>query len=388
MPSSQTMSYKYNADGIRTQKTFTDNAVKYLYKHDYIVDGAKVVAETITYTTYMGTNTTEVLYYYYDEAGAPTGIKYNNNVYYFQKNLQGDIIRILNTYGSIVATYTYDAWGNIIASTDTSSVSVGTKNPFRYRGYYYDTETGLYYLNSRYYDPQVGRFISADSSDVLYASSKEFTDKNLFSYCDNNPITRKDNGGAFWDTVFDVVSLAFSIADVIQNPKDPLAWLGLAGDVIDLVPFVCGVGEVVRTISTGKKVAKKVGDVYEVAGSLRDVKKFTETTSDTLTDIKKLTGSYTIKYKGNHFYDGKGGLDRALHSAMKHSTDGGSDIVSIQWRSASSTRQAFIDEYIRMCKHGGPKKLNKLSYNQIWSPGRKYYFQDTGNYFFYGKDFW
>ena len=188
------MSYKYNADGIRTQKTFTDNAVKYYYKHDYIVDGAKIVAETINYVTYFGTNTTEVLYYYYDEAGAPTGIKYNNNVYYFQKNLQGDIIRILNSSGTIVATYTYDAWGNIISSTDTSGVSIGTKNPFRYRGYYYDTETGLYYLNSRYYDPQVGRFLNADG---LVSTGQGLLGSNMFAYCGNNPTMFVDPWGDF-----------------------------------------------------------------------------------------------------------------------------------------------------------------------------------------------
>lgn len=159
----------------------------------------------------------------------------------------------------------------------------------------------------------------------------------------------------FWETVFDIVSLAFSVVDVVSNPTDPLAWVGLVGDTVDLIPFVAGVGEVVKTISTGKKIAKKVGDAYEVAGSFHDVQKFAENTGEAFSDIKKLTGSYTIKYKGNHFYDGKGGLDRALHSAKKHSKNGGDDIISIQWKSASSTRQAFIDEYIRMCKHGGPK---------------------------------
>ena len=119
-------------------------------------------------------------------------MKYNGNVYYFQKNLQGDIIRILNTQGSIVATYTYDAWGNIIASTDTSGVSIGTKNPFRYRGYYYDTETGLYYLNSRYYDPQVGRFLNADA---ILGANGDLMSYNMYSYCSGNPVNYSDSSG-------------------------------------------------------------------------------------------------------------------------------------------------------------------------------------------------
>ncbi len=74
-------------------------------------------------------------------------------------------------------------------------------NPFRYRSYYYDVETGLYYLNSRYYDPEVGRFINADGIDTITASFTELTDKNLYAYCDNNPTTRKDDGGEFWNII-------------------------------------------------------------------------------------------------------------------------------------------------------------------------------------------
>ena len=156
----------------------------------YILDGTKVVAQYQTSTSSV--TPSNVIYFYYDESGSPTGIKYNGNVYYFQKNLQGDIIRILNSSGTIVATYTYDAWGNIIASTDTSGVSIGTKNPFRYRGYYYDTETGLYYLNSRYYDPQVGRFLNADG---LVSTGQGLLGSNMFAYCLNNPVNMMDSTG-------------------------------------------------------------------------------------------------------------------------------------------------------------------------------------------------
>ena len=159
----------------------------------YILDGTKVVAQYQTSTSSI--TPSNVIYFYYDESGSPTGIKYNGNVYFFQKNLQGDIIRILNTSGTIVATYTYDAWGNIIASTDTSGVSIGTKNPFRYRGYYYDTETGLYYLNSRYYDPQVGRFLNADG---FVSTGQGLLGSNMFAYCGNNPVIRVDYCGNCW----------------------------------------------------------------------------------------------------------------------------------------------------------------------------------------------
>ena len=81
------------------------------------------------------------------------------------------------------------------------AATLGTQNPFRYRGYYYDNETGLYYVSSRYYDPEIGRFINADTTDVLTATPMALTDKNLFAYCDNNPVMRADNGGEFWHIV-------------------------------------------------------------------------------------------------------------------------------------------------------------------------------------------
>ncbi len=114
-------------------------------------------------------NGTNHLYYYYDANGSISSISYNGIRYAFRKNLQGDVIAILDTNSNVVARYTYDAWGNILSITDgngninTASTFIGNINPIRYRGYYYDTETGWYYLNSRYYDPQVRRFINADS---------------------------------------------------------------------------------------------------------------------------------------------------------------------------------------------------------------------------------
>ena len=98
-----------------------------------------------------------------------------------------------------MATYTYDAWGNILTKTNHGTGTIADVNPFRYRGYYYDSETGLYYLNSRYYDPQTGRFLNADATDVLAVSMKAPNyDKNLFAYCDNNPVSRKDTEGKIW----------------------------------------------------------------------------------------------------------------------------------------------------------------------------------------------
>ena len=123
----------------------------------------------------------------------PLAMKYNNTLYYYVLNAQGDVVRIVDSSRNTVASYTYDPWGKIISSSGT----LADINPLRYRGYYYDSETGFYYLQSRYYDPEIGRFINADS----YASTDMvgLLSTNMFSYCENNPVMRVDPTGKFWD---------------------------------------------------------------------------------------------------------------------------------------------------------------------------------------------
>ena len=212
--------------------------------------------------------------YLYDAEGTPIGMQYRNtsyaenvfDTYWFEKNLQGDIVAVYNQAGTKLIAYTYDAWGNAsITYSNGGASTTATYNPFRYRGYYFDSESGFYYLNSRYYDPAIGRFITADKFSTIKASSFELTDKNLYAYCDNNPVTRTDNGGAFWETVFDVVSLAFSVVDVVANPTDPRAWIGLAGDTVDLIPFVTGVGEVTRAVTTVTRIAETAVLVSDIS---------------------------------------------------------------------------------------------------------------------------
>ncbi len=150
------------------------------------------------------------LVYLYDESGAPIGLQYRNktyekydfDTYYFEKNLQGDIIAIYTEAGTKIGSYTYDAWGNCTVSTESGTTTiqkqiVRTLNPFRYRGYYYDYDTGLYYLQSRYYNPQWGRFLNADYAEVI-GDNASLSEKNLFAYCENNPVMRADADGEFW----------------------------------------------------------------------------------------------------------------------------------------------------------------------------------------------
>ena len=158
--------------------------------------------------------------FFYDSTGKRVGFANGDTLYYYLYNVQGDVIAIMRAAtGQVVAKYSYDAWGKCTV-TNATGYTVGEKNPFRYRGYYYDTETGLYYLNSRYYSPEFGRFISADTSDVITASIESASwDKNLFAYCDGNPITRVDDGGEFWHFIAGAVvgGLIGGISTVISG---------------------------------------------------------------------------------------------------------------------------------------------------------------------------
>ena len=173
--------YTYDVNDVRVSKTV--NGIT----HRYTLDGTKILRET------WGNNT---LIPMYDNEDNVCGIIYNDAPYYFFKNLQGDVIAIVDKDAQTVAKYSYDAWGVCTISQDSSDCGIATVNPFRYRGYYYDSEIGMYYLQTRYYNPTVGRFINADEAEILYACIN-VTDENLFSYCGNNPILGVDYEGHF-----------------------------------------------------------------------------------------------------------------------------------------------------------------------------------------------
>ena len=182
--------YTYNADGIRTSKTV--NGVEHIYH----LSGTQILDEE-----WIEGNIRHLMVYVYDASGQPIGMSHYENgeqrgTYVFVKNIQGDVIGIYDDEGTCLVTYTYDAWGNVTVSYSNGGASTAAKyNPFRYRGYYYDTETGFYYVSSRYYDPEIGRFINADG---LIGANSDMATYNLFAYCGNNPVVRYDDTGMFW----------------------------------------------------------------------------------------------------------------------------------------------------------------------------------------------
>ena len=163
--------FVYNADGLRVQKTVNGVATNYTLHGKNIVHMIKGNAE---------------LHFWYDAQNRPAIVEFNGTKYGYLYNLQGDVIGLIDSANTEVVKYTYDAWGKPLSVTGSLANTIGYYNPFRYRGYVYDVETGLYYLRSRYYNPSWGRFVNADN----------FVKNSLFAYCLNNPIVNCDENGS------------------------------------------------------------------------------------------------------------------------------------------------------------------------------------------------
>ena len=197
-----TAEFVYNADGLRVQKTVNGVATK------YTLHGKNIVHMT---------SGTDELHFFYDAQNRPAVVVYNGVPYAYVKSLQGDVIAILDAVGNVVVSYAYDAWGAPIGKSGALAETLGTVQPFRYRGYVYDEETGMYYLQIRFYSPVLSRFLTNDGEQTLCIDYECITDRNLKNYCGNNPVNRKDEGGDFWAligaAVGAIISAGFELAD-------------------------------------------------------------------------------------------------------------------------------------------------------------------------------
>ena len=259
------VTYTYNADGLLTSKKVG------LYKLDYYWNGDKLTAQTDNGNTW---------YFRYD-GDTPIGFKFNGTEYYYVTNLQGDIIAILDSNGTCVAEYEYDAWGNFTITKDTNTVAY--INPIRYRGYYYDSDTDLYYLQSRYYDANTGRFINADEPTLIGANGGVVSN-NLFAYCDNNPVNKTDRNGSF----------ALAIGAV--NWWNPIGWVigAIAAVVLIYTCVEIGIraGKAISQISKNKrtKIPSKLKSGSKVKTPTSHSSEFTKNKGAPI-HIKKLDGS-------------------------------------------------------------------------------------------------
>ena len=181
------VSYTYDMAGVRSSKQVGDTT------YSYTTLSGKVMRQA------WGDN--NALEFVYDDSSQPFAVIYKHGsaaeLYYYLVNAQGDVAAILDSSGTMVASYNYDAWGSCTVY-NSSDAAIGDLNPLRYRGYYYDAETGFYYLQSRYYDPAICRFINADTFATTDANG--FLSANMFAYCENNPVGNSDPNGEFLNT--------------------------------------------------------------------------------------------------------------------------------------------------------------------------------------------
>ena len=206
--SSETWNYSYDTNGLRTQRSNGTATYRYWYS-----DSGLLLRMEKGNTVYS---------FIYDAVGRPVAITEGNTRYFYVLNQQGDVVAIINGNGDFVVEYYYDAWGRLLSTTGTLATTLGVNNPLRYRSYIYDRETGLYYLQSRYYNPAIGRFINADG---YIATGHGFAGFNMFAYCSNNPVMLYDPSGGFgfW-TILSVVFVAELILSIPsseqQKPTD------------------------------------------------------------------------------------------------------------------------------------------------------------------------
>ena len=254
------ISYTYDADGLRTSKTVNGTKTDY-YWLDGVLQGQKTGNEHIIFL--------------YDENGTAYGMLVDNNgtqsYYYYLFNLQGDVVGIMDSTGNTVVEYTYDAWGQLLSVT--GDTALGNKNPIRYRGYYYDSETGFYYVSSRYYDPEIGRWINADN---MITTGSDLTGLNLFAYCGNNPVNRVDPSGQFW------------ISAIIKA-------------VVVVVAVVAVVAKVVCTVKETKRVQKELDSLPEPTADITE--SFRETLKTNANTVKETTQNEGIIESGKQFYN-------------------------------------------------------------------------------------
>ncbi len=255
--------FGYDVNGMRISKTsVSDDGYDTLYT-DYIVDGTNILGETRQIRRYGYTGAINEIVYMYTHNGL-VGLTYNGAQYRYVKNIQGDIIAILDSSNDVVAKYIYDAWGNhavcdASGSNISSSTHIANINPFRYRGYYYDTDLDLYYLQSRYYDPNTGRFINADTID--YLDPESINGLNLYAYCLNNPIMYCDPTGhevKWWQWALAGVGAALVVAACVVLT---VGTAGLGGGLVAAVAVGAAKGALIGA-AVGTAVGAAGGAIY------------------------------------------------------------------------------------------------------------------------------
>ena len=286
----QNIAFNYDADGKRISKIVSNDAYFYTYNQ------GTLVAVSSYYNGLL-------LKFICDENGDYVGFIQNGVTYYYVRNLQNDVVGISDTYGNVLVTYSYDPWGKLLSIDSYEYTWLGELNPIRYRGYFYDEETGLYYLQSRYYNPEIGRFINADEPEILLADDVSLLQSNLYAYCWNNPVNMADDAGylpwliaaavsgAVFDTVFYVIGSALTGKEITWAGVGKAALQG----AITGVAFGA-VGKAVKAVAKAVKTAKAVKVAKYTTGTANQIGKIGEKISGIVKNNTKffVNGRYRI----------------------------------------------------------------------------------------------
>ena len=311
------LTFAYDSSGKRIKKTVNGMEYKYIYSGDTV----------IAITNVNGTN---VLKFICDENGDYIGFTYGSGTYYYIRNLQNDVVAIADANKNVLAIYSYDPWGNCTVSGKFAN-TIGDINPIRYRGYFYDEETGLYYLQSRYYDPETCRFISADEASVVTVSPDSANyDKNLYAYCDNNPVMRADEGGAFWCFVLG----ATVISGLISGLTTAIS------NIIKKEPIDKGVGMAILSGAASGFVSSVAGPVLSVVGNAA-----ISMAENVVKQYKKNEGFSNFNVEDMLIEGAIGGVSSAI---------GGKIDIGIEKQAANLGKQA-INRTVNTLKHKGIK---------------------------------
>ncbi len=239
--------FAYNADGMRIYRSNGATTYRYVYNGDQLSQ-MEITEEA--------TGQKNLLTFSYDAAGLPMTVDYDGTTYYYVTNLQGDVIAIADDSGNVKVEYTYDAWGNPLSISGSMASTLGIHNPLRYRGYVYDSETNLYYLQSRYYDAEIGRWINADDSEMLLEDYEAMLQYNLFAYCWNNPVNMYDPDGYWTLALAGGGYLATAGTLGASNIWNPVGWVILGTVAVVAVGVTVYKYSEHRTTKNGKKTNK------------------------------------------------------------------------------------------------------------------------------------
>ena len=217
-------------------------------------------------------NGTDTIYFQYDTSGTPLGFIYNGTQFFYLTNQMGDVIGLSTEDGNVFVYYFYDEWGKLLATQPffeendenyDEYISVANDNPLRYRGYYYDNEIGYYYLQSRYYDPSICRFINADILEIASISKDISVGTNLFAYCSNNPINNSDPNGqlslktinaileSFFNLFYGYLNIIFNkIANKIGINKNKVLFSIKTQTIASAIDLISGIVSGIKGIIT------------------------------------------------------------------------------------------------------------------------------------------